>query len=610
MASAAITSRRAVRRASGESGTMPRTHGSAPDARIAEASVYRLESRICPFPSGASTSAISSPVQNTATRGRLRTCTFDRPTDASRPISAGRSTVPASRIVSPLRRSSPACRTESPFGVGAVIVTTSLALSLSSTRTTVSAPSGIGAPVMMRIASPGPTSRSGNSPAATSLTTRSSTGADATSSPRTAYPSIAELRKGGTSRSAATSSASTSPRASWSGVSTAASVGTPARMRASASSALMSFGAGFAEVALFIAASLGRVDADLGRLHADPDLAALREIELSHRGRGHLGDDRHLPFDADTYAIALEVERRRVAAPDVPRGPFGTGAMERDGTGVNRGEDLAVDTVRRLDGGAAAQSDMSRRRDATKEVHPDEVGDVPRARPPRDLGRRTRLNDAAGFEDHQSIRERDRFERIVRDDDAYPVERREMAPEVPPDRAARGGVQRGERLVQEKQARFSGERARESDALRLPARERTRLRLLVRAEVKPIEPGLRSGTRVLRRRAARAKTEGHVLERGEMREKQVILEDDTDRTALRSEMDAARHVVEDDIVERDATGIQRDESGEGAKEGRLAGAVRSQHRDDLARRHVDRDVEIESAEPDGDLGFQHQNARR
>ena len=95
-----------------------------------------------------------------------------------------------------------------------------------------------------------------------------------------------------------------------------------------------------------------------------------------------------------------------------------------------------------------------------------------------------------------------------------------------------------------------------------------------------------------------------------MREKQVILEDDTDRTALRSEMDAGRHVVEDDLVERDAAGIQRDESGEGAKEGRLAGAVRSQHRDDLARRHFDRDVEIESAEPDGDLGFQHQNARR
>src|SRR5439155_23784918 len=111
-----------------------------------------------------------------------------------------------------------------------------------------------------------------------------------------------------------------------------------------------------------------------------------------------------------------------------------------------------------------------------------------------------------------------------------------VALEVPPDRAARGRVQRGERLVQEKQARFSGERARESDALRLPARERARPRLLVRAEVKPIEPGLRSGTRVLRRRAARAKTEGHVHEREKMRAKQGILEDDTGRTALRSEM--------------------------------------------------------------------------
>src|SRR5207247_9679317 len=150
----------------------------------------------------------------------------------------------------------------------------------------------------------------------------------------------------------------------------------------------------------------------------------------------------------------------------------------------------------RSDLGDTVKSDRSTPRDPTKEVNAAEVGHVPRARPPRDLGRRTRLNDAAGFEDHQSIRERDRFERIVRDHDAYPVERREMAPEIPPDRAARGRVQRGERLVQEKQARFSGERARESDALRLPAREPTRPRLLVRAEVKPIEPGLRRRTRV------------------------------------------------------------------------------------------------------------------
>ena len=46
-----------------------------------------------------------------------------------------------------------------------------------STITTASAPAGIGAPVMMRIASPGPTATDGATPAASSATTRSVAGA-------------------------------------------------------------------------------------------------------------------------------------------------------------------------------------------------------------------------------------------------------------------------------------------------------------------------------------------------------------------------------------------------------------------------------------------------
>src|SRR5256714_15468396 len=95
------------------------------------------------------------------------------------------------------------------------------------------------------------------------------------------------------------SSASTRPSASSNGVSTVGSVGTPARIRASASSALMSFCAGFAEVALMgMGRSLGRVDGDLGRLHAEPDLATFGEIEVAYRGGPDLRDDRHLALDA------------------------------------------------------------------------------------------------------------------------------------------------------------------------------------------------------------------------------------------------------------------------------------------------------------------------
>jgi len=66
------------------------------------------------------------------------------------------------------------------------MVTVSRPSSVSSTRTTVSAPSGIGAPVMIRIASPAPTAAAGTEPAATSPITRSRADAATTSAPRTA----------------------------------------------------------------------------------------------------------------------------------------------------------------------------------------------------------------------------------------------------------------------------------------------------------------------------------------------------------------------------------------------------------------------------------------
>ncbi len=63
-------------------------------------------------------------------------------------------------------------------------------LSVSSTGTTASAPSGNGAPVMMRAVSPGPTAASDTVPAGMSVTTRNVTGvsglAPAVSAVRTA----------------------------------------------------------------------------------------------------------------------------------------------------------------------------------------------------------------------------------------------------------------------------------------------------------------------------------------------------------------------------------------------------------------------------------------
>ena len=105
-----------------------------------------------------------------------------------------------------------------------------------STITTASAPSGIGAPVMIRIASPGPTATVGAAPAARVPTTASSTGAPAVSAARTAKPSIAVLANGGICSSHTTGSATTHPSASASGTDTGASGRIAPSTRARASS--------------------------------------------------------------------------------------------------------------------------------------------------------------------------------------------------------------------------------------------------------------------------------------------------------------------------------------------------------------------------------------
>src|SRR5579862_5515144 len=90
--------------------------------------------------------------------------------------------------------------------------------SVHSTGTTASVPCGSIAPVMIRIDAPGGSAYAPVSPAATSATTGRVTGACsdavATSSTRTAYPSIAELSNDGSGTVAVTSSARTRPWAS------------------------------------------------------------------------------------------------------------------------------------------------------------------------------------------------------------------------------------------------------------------------------------------------------------------------------------------------------------------------------------------------------------
>jgi hypothetical protein len=147
----------------------------------------------------------------TATVGRARTRTRVRPTEASTATSAARIAVPRRRTTAPWRTSSPRAQMWRPGAAAFKTRTRGPAGSVCSTIAIASAPSGTGAPVMIREHCPGPIVRDGARPAGISSMISSSPGV---SCARTANPSIDDLSNGGMSRSEATSSARAHPSAS------------------------------------------------------------------------------------------------------------------------------------------------------------------------------------------------------------------------------------------------------------------------------------------------------------------------------------------------------------------------------------------------------------
>ena len=150
-------------------------------------SMVLFDSRICPAPSGDPSSTSSSPVEITPTFTRGYTTTCVALMLANTPSIIGVTRMPAVTTVAPTATSDPAARIAAPAGTDFRIFTLSVPTrSVSSTMTTQSQPSGIGAPVIMRIAVPGVTAMVGAAPAASSPITRNSTGTFATSDDRTA----------------------------------------------------------------------------------------------------------------------------------------------------------------------------------------------------------------------------------------------------------------------------------------------------------------------------------------------------------------------------------------------------------------------------------------
>ncbi len=137
------------------------------------------------------------------------------------------------------------------------------------------------------------------------------------------------------------------------------------------------------------------------------------------------------------------------------------------------------------------------------------------------------------FDHHDAVAQRERLERVVGDEHARAGEARQLLAEHTTYLDAGVGVERGERLVEQECARLDRERPCERDALRLPARERVRLRARVRREAESFEELLRTSVGGRLAGAARPRPERDVVERGQVAEQQAVLEHQRDRPALR-----------------------------------------------------------------------------
>ena len=338
-------------------------------------------------------------------------------------------------------------------------------------------------------------------------------------------------------------------------------------------------------------------------------------MELGHGGRRDLGDDRNRPGDAHPHARTFEVQPGDLPAPNVARRSFRPAAMQRHGARVDHGEHLARAGARCRQRHSFVQLDMIVARPAAEQIHADQVGDVRRARPLRDLRRRPGLHDLSLFQHDEAGGQRHRFQRVVRHQDPKAVERLEMSAQRAAHFCPRPYVERRQGLVEKEHARLDRQGARQRDALGLTSGEIAGAQAGAGAQPDALEPLMGLLPRLAARAAVAAQAEGDVVERAEIREEQIVLEDIADRAPLRGNIDTRLCVLEHPPVESDAAFDQRHEPGQNAQESALPRSVRPKHRHHVARLHRQIDAEVESSERGVDAHLEahsalHQRPRR
>src|SRR5512132_3013890 len=305
----------------------------------------------------------------------------------------------------------------------------------------------------------------------------------------------------------------------------------------------------------------GGVDGDLGGLDGGPDGAAVGQAELAGGRGGDLGHDRHSTRHAHPDTVADDLQGVGGPGPDVPGGALRRVAVQGDGVGVDGGEHLAPVAAGGDQAAAVLQLDGGPRGPAPVQVDPDQLGDVAGARPPADLGRAAGLGDPAVLQDDQPVGQGQGLQGVVGDQQPGAVEGGQVAAQVAADLGAGGGVEGGQRLVQQQQPRLADHGPGQGDPLRLAARQGPRPRPGVGGQADPLQPGGGSAAGLGPVDAAGPQPEGDVLQRRQVREQQVVLEHEPDRPLLGRHRVAAGDVVQDQAVEYHPAPLQGDQPG-------------------------------------------------
>jgi hypothetical protein len=174
--------------------------------------------------------------------------------------------------------------------------------------------------------------------------------------------------------------------------------------------------------------------------------------------------------------------------------------------------------------------------------------------------------------------------------------------EVGQDLGLSGGIERGQRLVEQQEARLRQQRAPDRDPLLLAPRQVGRTALEKRGDLQEVEHlGL---LRRIARASMHPAAEGEVLADRKVRKQPPVLKDVTDPAAMDRDRDAAFAVEQHVAVEHDPTAVGGDQAGDHIDDRCLAGA-RGAEQCGHAPRGVEGRFDQDRPEPLGDLELEH-----